>query len=69
MAGIGLTECARIGLTDKPELAGDTIVFLAHKRREWLAGCYISCKWDMPEFLERETEIVEGDKLKVRLVV
>ncbi|KAH7054324.1 hypothetical protein B0J12DRAFT_718162 [Macrophomina phaseolina] len=53
----------------KPELAGDTIVFLAHKRREWLAGRYISCKWDMPEFLERETEIVEGDKLKVRLVV
>ncbi|KAI1812302.1 NAD-P-binding protein [Poronia punctata] len=57
------------GLTDKPELAADTVVFLAHRRREWLAGRYVSCKWDIPELVSREQEIVQGDKLKVRLVV
>ncbi|KAK7703765.1 hypothetical protein SLS57_010802 [Botryosphaeria dothidea] len=56
-------------LTDAPELAGDTVVFLAHTRREWLAGRFVNCKWDMAEFLQREREIVDGDKLKVRLIV
>ncbi|KAF4301170.1 hypothetical protein GTA08_BOTSDO07334 [Botryosphaeria dothidea] len=56
-------------LTDAPELAGDTVVFLAHTRREWLAGRFINCKWDMAEFLQGEREIVDGDKLKVRLIV
>ncbi|KAI1819608.1 oxidoreductase-like protein [Xylaria intraflava] len=66
---LNMPENTHAGLTDTPALAGDTIVFLAHQRREWLAGRYISCKWDMPEFLGREKEIVDGDKLKVRLVV
>jgi len=56
-------------LTDKAEVASDTIVYLTQTRREWLAGRYISCVWDMPEFLSREEEIVQGDKLKVRLVL
>lgn len=50
-------------------MAADTIVFLTQEKREWLAGRYISCTWDMPQFLAKEAEIVEGDKLKVRLVV
>ncbi|KAI8631800.1 putative oxidoreductase [Xylariaceae sp. FL1651] len=66
---LNMPEDTHKGLADKPELAGDTIVFLAHKRREWMAGRYISCKWDMLEFLEKEHEITNGDKLKVRLVV
>ncbi|OKL59689.1 hypothetical protein UA08_05021 [Talaromyces atroroseus] len=57
------------GFTDKPELTGDTIVFLTQERREWLAGRYLSCTWDMQELLEREDEITKGDKFKVRLVL
>ncbi|KAF4629110.1 hypothetical protein G7Y89_g9038 [Cudoniella acicularis] len=57
------------GLKDTPEMAADTIVFLTQERREWLAGRYLSCTWDVPELLARETEIVEGDKLKMRMVL
>nr|ANM86575.1 putative oxidoreductase [Cladonia uncialis subsp. uncialis]AUW31358.1 putative oxidoreductase [Cladonia uncialis subsp. uncialis] len=57
------------GLSDKPELAADTMVFLTQEKRDWLAGRYLSCKWDMPEFLARQDEIVKGDKLKMRLVI
>ncbi|OAP64261.1 hypothetical protein AYL99_00233 [Fonsecaea erecta] len=57
------------GFTDSPSLAGDTIAFLTGERREWLAGRYLSCTWDMEELLERQKEIEEGDKLKVRLVL
>ncbi|KAH7044524.1 oxidoreductase-like protein [Macrophomina phaseolina] len=67
--GLSIPESMYNVLTDTPELAGDTVVFLAHERREWLAGRLINCNWDMPEFLQKEKEIVEGDKLKVRLVV
>ena len=56
-------------LTDRPELAADTMVFLTKERREWLAGRYLSCNWDMPQLLGREEEILKGDKLKQRLVV
>lgn len=56
-------------LSDTPELAADTIVFLTQERRDWLAGRYISCTWDMPEFLAMKAEIVEHDKLKMRMVV
>ncbi|KIX92729.1 uncharacterized protein Z520_11581 [Fonsecaea multimorphosa CBS 102226] len=55
--------------TDSPSLAGDTIAFLTSERREWLAGRYLSCTWDMEELLARQKEIEEGDKLKVRLVL
>ncbi|RYP36574.1 hypothetical protein DL768_010931 [Monosporascus sp. mg162] len=52
---------------DTPELAGDTIVYLTRKRRDWLAGRYVSCTWDMPEFMAREPEIVEKDLLKLQV--
>ncbi|KAF2670066.1 NAD-P-binding protein [Microthyrium microscopicum] len=54
-------------LTDTLEIASDTMCFLTQTRREWLAGRYVSCTWDMEEFLSREQEIVEGDKLKMRM--
>lgn len=56
-------------LIDKPEVAADTMVFLTSEKRDWLAGRYISCNWDMPEFLGMKDEIVKGDKLKMRMVV
>lgn len=55
--------------TDTPQIASDTMVFLTAERREWLAGRYIDCCWDMEEFLSKEKEIVEGDKLKMRMVL
>ncbi len=54
-------------LTDTVEIASDTMCFLTAKRLEWLAGRYISCTWDMAEFLSREKEIIEGDKLRFRM--
>jgi len=54
-------------LTDTPEIASDTICFLAAKKRYWLAGRYIDCTWDMEELLNREKEIVDGDKFKMKM--
>lgn len=61
-------EAVRERLPHKPEVAGDTIAWLAAGRREWLGGRYVSCPWDMEELVGRREEIVEGDKLKVRMV-
>ena len=56
-------------LVDSPELAADTIAWLTQQRRVWLSGRYLSASWDMDEIMSREDEIVQGDKLKVRLVL
>lgn len=55
-------------VVETPELAADTITFLTSQKRIWLAGRYINVTWDMPQLMGMEKEIVEGDKLKVRLV-
>lgn len=60
---------AKAYLTDSIELPADSIVFLAQQRREWLAGRYISCTWDMEDLLAKQTSIVEQDLLKVRMAV
>ena len=54
-------------LTDTSDLPADTVVWLTQERREWLAGRYVSCAWDMPELLRKEKEIVEEDKLRMRM--
>ncbi|GAA5907580.1 hypothetical protein JCM8208_000007 [Rhodotorula glutinis] len=56
-------------LPHKPDLAGDTIAWLVSERREWLAGRYVSCPWDMAELMRRKQEVVEGDKLKMRMAI
>ncbi|KAJ5490111.1 Short-chain dehydrogenase/reductase SDR [Penicillium expansum] len=35
----------------------------------WLAGRYLSATWDVAELMARKEEIVQGDKLKVKLVL
>lgn len=55
-------------LPHKVDIAGDTICWLASERRGWLGGRYVSCPWDMEELMSRREEIVEGDKLKLRMV-
>ncbi|KAI4870387.1 NAD(P)-binding protein [Hypoxylon rubiginosum] len=54
---------------ETPELSADSLVYLTSQKRDWLAGRYVNATWDLPEFMEKEDEIVKGDKLKVRLVV
>lgn len=56
-------------LVDAPELAGDTVVWLTQQRRDWLAGRYLSCTWDMEELMAKKDCIVTKDLLKVKLVL
>ncbi|KZT69454.1 putative oxidoreductase [Daedalea quercina L-15889] len=56
-------------LVDTVEIAAHGITWLVRERREWLAGRYFSCQWDVNELEAKRQEIVEGDKLKVRMVV
>lgn len=55
-------------IIETPELAGDTVTFLTAEERKWLGGRYVNVTWDMPQLMEKEEDIVKGDKLKVRLV-
>jgi len=66
--GENMPEEMHFVFTDTPQIASDTMVFLTSKKRDWLAGRYVDCCWDMEEFLSKEKEIVEGDKLKMRMV-
>ncbi|EFX06455.1 short chain dehydrogenase reductase [Grosmannia clavigera kw1407] len=66
--GNRLPEYLTSKVTDTPKLGADTVVFLTEKRRDWLAGRYIAANWDMDELLSREKIIVEGNKLKVRMI-
>ena len=66
---LGLPEWMHDFLNDTPELAADTFAWLTQKGRPWLGGRYVSASWHMPELESRKNEIVEGDKLKMRLVV
>ncbi|KAI4933285.1 hypothetical protein J4E86_011555 [Alternaria arbusti] len=60
-------EEVRNRFPDRPEVAGDTIAWLGAERREWLAGRYVSCTWDMEELVSKKDEIVGEDKLKMRM--
>ncbi|KAL5000170.1 hypothetical protein BDV10DRAFT_163538, partial [Aspergillus recurvatus] len=63
-----LPGTVRDALPDRPDIAGDTIAWLAAERREWLGGRYVSCPWDMEELMKKKDEIVEKDQLKMRMV-
>lgn len=54
---------------DTPEIAAHALTWLVRERRDWLAGRYFACQWDVGELEAKKQEIVDGDKLKVRLVV
>lgn len=56
-------------LVDTPEVAAHTIVFYSHTRRDWLAGRYLSSQWDVNELLAKKQEIIDGDKLKIKMVL
>lgn len=60
---------ARERMKDTCQLCADTLAWLTQGKHSWLSGRYLSANWDMPEIMSREREIVEGDKLKSRLVL
>lgn len=57
-----------IVFVETPELSADSVVFLTSERREWLNGRYINVTWDLPELLRMKEDIINGNKLKIRLV-
>ncbi|KAF2876416.1 putative oxidoreductase ucpA [Massariosphaeria phaeospora] len=56
-------------LTDTPELFGGFSVWLTSKPRPWLSGRYVSAVWDAEKLESMKDEIVEGDKLKMKMTV
>lgn len=54
---------------DSSALAADSLVWLTKERRDWLSGRFFSANWDVVELEAKKDEIVNGDKLKVRMVV
>lgn len=56
-------------LQDTPELCADSVAWLTQYRPLWLSGRFIRVNWDLPELMAKEEEVVEGDKLKMRIVI
>ncbi|TPX12533.1 uncharacterized protein E0L32_000710 [Thyridium curvatum] len=56
-------------MTETEYLPADTVVFLTQQKRPWLSGRYISATWDMEELMQKEDEIVQGNLLKLRMLV
>ncbi|KAK6859479.1 hypothetical protein PG995_003115 [Apiospora arundinis] len=56
-------------LVDAPELPGDTFVWIAKERREWLTGRYMEANWDMEEFEGKKEDVIKRDVLKFRMTV
>lgn len=61
-----LVTDVRVVFTETADLPGDTVVFLTKEKRSWLSGRYVNVTWDMPELMAKESEIVKGDKLKLK---
>lgn len=57
------------GLNDDIGLCGGFLTWLTGERRDWLSGRYLSVAWDVEELEKMKDEIVQGDKLKFRMVV
>lgn len=59
----------RVDMIDTPELAGGFTVWLTAGKRTWLAGRYLAATWNVEKLESMREEIVQGDKLKPKLVV
>jgi hypothetical protein len=56
-------------LNDTPELSGGFVVWLTKGQRTWLAGRYLSANWDVDKLDTMKDEIIQGVKLKIKMVV
>jgi len=50
-------------------MCGGFIVWFTKGQRSWLSGRYLSAAWDVDELEAKRSEIVQGEKLKMRMVV
>ncbi|TRX98018.1 hypothetical protein FHL15_001228 [Xylaria flabelliformis] len=67
--GRGIPRTIFNSLPDDVGLCGDFIVWLVKERRMWLSGRYLSSNWDVDELISKRDEIVQQDKLKMRMVL
>ena len=65
----GISERTRKASKDSVDLCGAFLIWLVKEKRDWLNGRYLDATWDVGELEKKREEIVEGDKLKMRLVV
>lgn len=63
-----MPDSVRNRFPDHPDVAGDTIAWLAAERRDWLGGRYVSCVWDMEELMREKEKIIAEDKFKLRML-
>ncbi|KAJ4344473.1 uncharacterized protein N0V89_012215 [Didymosphaeria variabile] len=56
-------------LIDTVELPGGFCVWLSAAERKWLSGRYLAAPWDVEKLEQMRMEIVDGDKLKARIVL
>ena len=59
----------QVVLTDTPELAADTLVWLARERRDWLAGRFASVSWDMEELEQKKQDVLQRNLFKFRVLI
>ncbi|KAJ6114432.1 hypothetical protein N7486_000210 [Penicillium sp. IBT 16267x] len=59
----------QVVLTDTPELAADTLVWLSRERRDWLAGRFASVSWDMEELEQKKQDVLQRNLFKFRVVI
>ncbi|KAL9080723.1 MAG: hypothetical protein Q9159_007539 [Coniocarpon cinnabarinum] len=65
----GVNDVMRAFSKDSPSLCGAFLIWLVKGKKEWLNGRYLDATWDVEELEKKKDEIVQGDKLKMRLVV
>ncbi len=56
-------------LSDTPELAADTLVWISRERRDWLSGRFATVGWDMEQLEQKKQDIIERNLFKFRVVV
>lgn len=66
---IGMAPEARSWAVDDEALCGAFLLWLVKERRDWLSGRYLSANWDVEELQAKKDAIVNGDQLKMRMVV
>lgn len=66
---IFLTTTKKIELTDDETLCGGFLTWLTSEKRPWLSGRYLSATWDVNELELKKDEIVNENKLVMRMVI
>lgn len=56
-------------LTDDETLCGGFLTWLTSEKRPWLSGRYLSATWDVNELELKKEEIVNENKLVMRMVI